>query len=518
VLKNKRSGKMDGGMIDAIVDKDRFSEWIGLQTAVSRISLANQLHEWRSDSTELMTLRMKFKRFKDAMEKDSTFFSKAHALFGEIAEVEKTLNTLMKQESKLEQESYNEILFFRPILQPLNFIPFVLAFWSAIRVYILPGLSLLLPLLSLIAPYLILRFFFKVPMNFTNYMNILQAMLSGNFQAIMNPGAKQSISQSVSPGNFLKQFGVVMITFIQGVIQPYWTYKHLHSIDTIVCDHGKLVRRFQELYGSLESLLTSHGFTFFTSPLPIINNDRDATARIMLESNYFKLALKYVGNLEVIMCLAAQKEIHPVHWIRSRRPIFRIIDTFDYQVLKETRKTLSAQFDMKPHALLTGPNKGGKSTVLRALSISALLAHTYGCALGTLTSTPFHHIYVCLKPDDLPGSKSRFEREIEFTASTLTPTEPTLVFIDELYHSTNPPDALRSCEIYCEQLWKKPNVVSVISTHIFEWVEKSGDTIQRICCPATIDKDENIRFSYSLEKGVCKVSSVDTLLRMNGLL
>jgi len=250
----------------------------------------------------------------------------------------------------------------------------------------------------------------------------------------------------------------------------------------------------------------------------VMNNERDATARIMLESNYFKLALKYIGNLEVMMCLAHQKEIHPVQWIRSPTPVFRIMDTYDYQVPEATRKTLSAQFDKKRHALLTGPNKGGKSTVLRALSMSALLAHTYGCAMGHVTSTPFCNIYVCLKPDDLPGSKSRFEREIEFTARTLTHTEPTLVLIDELYHSTNPPDALRSCEIYCEQLWKKSNVISVISTHIFEWVENADNSIQRICCPATIDKDQNIRFTYSLEKGVCKVSSVDTLLRLNGLL
>ena len=509
---------MNDGMIDAILDKDRFAEWIGLQTAVSRVCLAKQLHDWKSNDTDLMLLHTKFKRFKEALEKDATFFQKASELFKEIAEVEKTLNMLMIHDSKLEKESYNEVLFFKPILQPLNFVPFILSFWSVMRVYILPGLSLLLPLLSLIAPYLILRFFFKIPMNFTNYMNILQSMLSGNFQSIMNPDAKQTLSQSVSPVNFIKQFGVVLITFIQGIIQPYWTYKHLHSIDAIICDHGSLVLRFRELYASLETLLSSHGFTFFKSPLPIMNNDRDATARIILESNYFKLALKYVGNLEVIMCLANQKEIYPVKWIRSNTPIFRITDTFDYQVSVATRKTLSVQMDTKRHALLTGPNKGGKSTVLRAMSISALLAHTYGCALGQLTSTPFSHIYVCLKPDDLPGSKSRFEREIEFTANTLTHTEPILVFIDELYHSTNPPDALRSCEIYCRQLWKKSNAVSVISTHLFELVEKADESIQRICCPATIDKDENIRFLYSLEKGICKISSVDTLLRMNGLL
>ena len=503
---------MNEGMIDAILDREPFAKWVGLQTDASRTHLAQQLLEWKT--SDLIALSSKFKRFKDTMDRDHTFFPAAHAIFKEMAEIETTLTTLMKQDSKLEQESYNEILFFKPILQPLNFVPFLLSLWATIRVYVLPGLSLLIPVLSLLAPYLILRFVFNIPMNFTNYMNILHSMMSGNFQEMLN-STKTAVP--FSPANFFKQFGVVLITFIQGIIQPYWTFKRLHSIDQSVCDHGKLVMRFRELYDSLNSLLSKRGFTFFQSPLPIMQGDRDATARIILESNYFKLALKYVGSLEVIMCLASQPDLHPVRWIRSDTPVFRITDTFDYHVPLATCTTLSAQFDAKPHALLTGPNKGGKSTVLRALSISALLAHTYGCALGKLTLTPFHHMFVCLKPDDLPGSKSRFEREIEFTASTLIPEEPTLVFIDELYHSTNPPDALRSCEIYSEQLWKKKNVVSVISTHLFEWVEKAEPSIQRICCPATVDKERNIRFLYTLEKGICTVSSVDTLLRANGL-
>ena len=166
---------------------------------------------------------------------------------------------------------------------------------------------------------------------------------------------------------------------------------------------------------------------------------------------------------------------------------------------------------------LTGPNKGGKSTVLRALSSSALLAHTYGCSIGRTKMTPFKKMYVCLKPDDLPGSKSRFEREIEFTARTLKECGPILIFIDELYHSTNPSDALRSCEIYCDQLWKKSDRISVISTHLFELVEKAPPTIQRLCCPATVNKGE-VTFMYYMTEGICKVSSVDTLLKMNGLL
>jgi len=505
--------------IDAMIDVDAFSNWINLKTAASKKCLSTQLHDWKYDEQKLMALSAKFNRFKTAFEKDPIFYGKCHELFAEIAEIEKKLDHLIYSNSELEKESYNEILFFKPFLQPLNFVPFFLSIWSLIRVYILPGMSLLFPIFILIAPYIILKFLFQIPITFNNYTSILHSMVTGNFKGITDPNAAINFGESfrISPFKVMKQFGIVIVTCIQGFIQPYWTYKHLRSIDDIIKEHGNLVIRFREIYESLETLLSAHGFTFFPCPLPDIQNERDATARIILESNYFKIALKYVGSLEVIMNLASKKELHPVHWVKSSKPVFRISDSFDFQVPAKTRKTISVDFE-KPHAFLTGPNKGGKSTVLRALTTSALLAHTYGCTFGKATMTPFYKLFVCLKPDDLPGSKSRFEREIEFTASTLTYDHPILIFIDELYHSTNPPDALRSCNIYCEQLWKKPNVVSVISTHLFELVEKSNEHIQRLCCPAHTNKEGDIEFEYSLKQGICKVSSVDTLLRMNGLM
>lgn len=505
--------------VDSIIDTDKFSDWIGLQTKASKKCFNKQVSEWNYDSKKLSSLSNRFKRFKEAFKRDSEFYPECQQIFKEISECEKELNNLVTSDSQLERESYNEILFFRPILQPLNFIPYLLSIWAFVRVYLLPGISLIIPFLTLIAPYIVLKFAFNVPITFNNYTNILHSMISGNFGKIMDPTAANQTSPSgISPINFLKQFGVVIVTFIQGIIQPYWSYKHLKSIDDIITEKGRLVVRFKELYGRLQTILSAHGFNFFKCPLPEIQDERDATASAILQSSYFKLALKYVGSLEVIMALANKEEMNPVLWVKSDSPIFRARDTFDFQVPYHSRKVISANFDTRSHALLTGPNKGGKSTVLRALSISALLAHTYGCAPGYLTSTPFTKMFVCLKPDDLPGSKSRFEREIEFTANTLKFNEPILVFIDELYHSTNPPDALRSCEIYCKQLWKNGNIVSVISTHLFELVENADKNIQKLCCPARIDEQGDIHFEYVLKKGLCKVSSVDELLKNNGLI
>ena len=498
--------------IHNIVDTETLASWIGLQMNASTSCLTSQLEQWTPDVQRLLFLSEKFKRFKDAFASDPAFFSTCQQIFDEMAEIEKRLQPLLDDQSKLEKESYNEILFFHPILQPLNFIPFFLTLWSTIRVYVLPGISLLFPILTLLAPYIIVKFVFHLPMSFNNYMNILHSIVSGNIEQLTNPKLGASPS-SFSPMALLKQFGVVIVSVIQGVIQPYWSYKHLKSIDTIISDHGDAVVRFQELYEELEQQLSARGFTFFKNPLPDIQSNRDATARIMLESPYFKLALKYVGSLEVIMKLAHQEDLHAVQWVTSPTPVFTIKDTFDFHVSAETRKTISANFSTQRHALLTGPNKGGKSTVLRALSISALLAHTYGCSMGHLTATPFSKLFVCLKPDDLPGEKSRFEREVEFTSSTLVEHAPILIFIDELYHSTNPPDALRSCQLYCEKIWNKTNIVSVISTHLFQLVESAPVNIQRICCPATIDRDGIVNFTYSLQPGLCKVSSVDTLLK-----
>jgi DNA mismatch repair ATPase MutS len=159
---------------------------------------------------------------------------------------------------------------------------------------------------------------------------------------------------------------------------------------------------------------------------------------------------------------------------------------------------------------------------LRSLVATQLLAHTYGCAFAAKAElSPFHKLYVCLTPEDLPGKKSRFEREIEFTAHTLQskkPEERSLVLLDELYHSTNPPDAEKACAYYTQQLWAQPNTLSIISTHLFDFVEQAPESVQRLCCPATVDAEETVHYTYQLAKGICKVSSVKELLVENKLL
>lgn len=503
---------------DTLVDYDSFTSWVGIETEVGKESVKQQLREWISNPSYLLSSRDRFQHLQTVIQRDPSFAKECAELFHEIAEIEKKLTPLTVADSKLEKESYNELLFVHPITRPFNFIPLFLTLWSFLRIYLLPGISFLFPILTLIAPYFILTYLFHLPITFKNYMNLLHSMISGNIQSVLQPD-EVAMNRSLDPVAFLKQGGIVLLTVVQGIIQPYWTYKHLHSIDGIVQDHGSLMMRFRELYVKLETLLSTKKITFFRCPIPSLPNERIAMAHMLTDSFSFKMALKYIGSFEALFRLSNHSSLRPVRWVSSKTPVFRLKDTFDYQVPEERRKAVSVHFDSKSgqHALLTGPNKGGKSTALRAISLSTLLAHTYGCAIGSLIATPLSALHVCLKPDDLPGSKSRFEREIEFTANTLRDSARTMILIDELYHSTNPPDALRSCEIYSTNLWKRRQTISVISTHLFDWVNQAPSSIQRICCPAEKgEKKGEIRFSYELVSGVCTVSSVDSLLQSNG--
>ena len=172
------------------------------------------------------------------------------------------------------------------------------------------------------------------------------------------------------------------------------------------------------------------------------------------------------------------------------------------------------------HALLTGPNRGGKSTALRAVLRNLILAHCFGCGIGShIELTPFDWIQSCLRLEDLPGKASLFEREVAFAAASLgRPVgKRGAVFVDELFHSTNPPDAAAASAHYLGQLWAQPQIVSMISTHVFELVETAPIGIQRLCCPADLRADGSVDYKYGLARGICKVSSVGEILQEQGL-
>lgn len=524
---------MDVSHLHSVIDIDNLATWLGIRSMSGKQAFKAKCSKWHGTASVLQSLSYQFASIRHIQQEYPDIADEISNIFREFVEIEPEICTILEPSSAMEHESSAELLFLGHILSPLNFIPYLLSLWAIIRVYILPGMAILMPIIMTILPYLLLRFVFHLHIPMDRYIVMMLGLLTGDTGSLFNPSQTPSFGEMISaffaqlqaqPIQALVKVGGVGATVVQSVVQPYFTYRHLQKINTIIMDQATHLTHLRTLYERLRSTTRTLQMDMIRCPIPYYDTERQYVASALLDSTPYKLTLSMIGKLEALWQLAKNSDICPVQWCESPvdQPVFSLNNTFDIRITNKTiRKPISVTLSGdRCHALLTGPNRGGKSTALRAMTTCALLAHTYGCSIGTgAEMTPYQYMFAGLKADDIPGEKSHFEREVEFTAHTLQMNGPTLVFVDELFHTTNPPDALESCRIYCSKLWKSPHMVSVISTHLFDLVESADQSIQRICCPAKeMPVTGEIQYTYGLEEGICKVSSVREILQKYGMI
>jgi len=498
---------------------EALASWLGIQSDAAKNIFHQRLAAWETDKKKLQARSAQFSKLQNYLKlKDHT--SQLNTAFADLASIENDLARIVNTNSELEKESYSELIFTNQYLAPLNFLPFALTLFAFLRIWLLPLSSLLMPILILIGPYIVLHYVFNTPIPFEKYSQLMVYLILGqpleSFQTHQSSLGTLLESVKANPLQFAIKIGGFGFTFLQSVIQPYWNWKHLQTVNANILADIAYLKNLTNIYDKVSHILK----------LPKSTISPNATDRQLVAwARLYPLSIKQlIQNLACAECqfrLATNTQLSPVIW-DTRKPVPRIYieDCFDYNVPSNLVKKFTFDSESR-HSLLTGPNRGGKSTVLRGIATSVILAHSYGCAIGSYAAlTPFHRPHICLKPDDLPGVASRFEREVQFAVKTLQAPPSgqfSLVLIDELFHSTNPPDALSASEFYLQQLWKYDTAVSVISTHLFPIVERAPNHIQRICCPATYKSDDSVEFSYELQPGICTVSSVKELLRQNGL-
>ena len=125
----------------------------------------------------------------------------------------------------------------------------------------------------------------------------------------------------------------------------------------------------------------------------------------------------------------------------------------------------------------------------------------------------FDYIFSGLHIQDIPGEKSLFEKEICFARDVLCFNNSEfkgLVLFDEIFHSTNPPDGIKTANKFLEKLYSYKHISSIVSTHVFEIIESSPEFVKKICVNANI-VDKIVKYDYKLSEGICKVSSVNEI-------
>jgi hypothetical protein len=461
-----------------------------------------------------------------ALRRQPAHIAKIAAAFTEIAAVEPAVSELLSPQSELETEGYGQLFFTASALKPLNDIPRLLSAWTFMKLWLTPLAAVSLPVLTVIGPYILVRYVFGQKMTFGEYLRVAKRMYFGGSGADAE-GAGQQLKGLV-------QMGLSAATMAQSVYQPIQSAVHLRHIDATVRATGENIARLVAASNRLRDLFLEIGVKLPAVPFPaaatamgLLADKRRLVAYCIEHPFSLQLLLEWIGAWEVAVAMATHPQIIPIVWRSSAEgePVYiHLRDTCDIMgtgtaiVAAAKQKPFSVSLGggkASPHALLTGPNRGGKSTVLRALLRSVVLAHTYGVAIGSYCEmTPIDWIQSSLRMEDLPGTASLFEREVAFAKESLRRPAHTrgLICIDELFHSTNPPDAAAASRGYLRALWARTGTASIISTHIFPLVEEAPPTVQRLCCPADEDAAGTVIYRYGLECGICKVSSVRDII------
>jgi DNA mismatch repair ATPase MutS len=234
-------------------------------------------------------------------------------------------------------------------------------------------------------------------------------------------------------------------------------------------------------------------------------------ARLYNDASSLLPLLQWVGKVDVYTSIASLKTICFPRWTTDTTEFTNIY----HPMLKNPiLNTVSLQ----PHAILTGPNRGGKSTICKAIGLSIVCAQSWGFAFASKASlTPFARIETALSPADTIGRLSLFETEIEFAKTVVEAAErPLFVMMDEIFHSTNAHDGVEASRVFLNRLYKLPNTVSLISTH-YRVLAEEYKTVQSLQVEA-IPTDNGLKYTYQVIPGISTKSSVMEILQERGLL
>lgn len=169
------------------------------------------------------------------------------------------------------------------------------------------------------------------------------------------------------------------------------------------------------------------------------------------------------------------------------------------------------------HALLTGPNAGGKSTLMKAALCCVLLAQTLTIApcQASCRLTPFSNVSSHMNIVDTTGFESLFQAELSRAHGALVACRrcscqgngKTLVVMDEMFSSTNPIEGL-AASAACASALADPalRTLCIISTHHLYLCRLLAGRFRPFGMPVELDPDTGsvVRYPYRVAKGVCR--------------
>ncbi|KAI4341663.1 hypothetical protein MLD38_026357 [Melastoma candidum] len=243
----------------------------------------------------------------------------------------------------------------------------------------------------------------------------------------------------------------------------------------------------------------------------------DVLASLAIASDYYEgptCRPKFISSGK-FPCLSAKSLGHPL--LRS--------DTLGKGAFVPNDVNIGGSASAK-FILLTGPNMGGKSTLLRQVCLAVILAHVGAdVPAESLDLSPVDRIFVRMgAKDHIMAGQSTFLNELSETASMLSAaTSDSLVVLDELGRGTSTSDGQAIAEAVLHHFVHSVQCRGMFSTHYHHLAVKCsndpGVSLCHMACQvgAGGDVTEEVTFLYRLTQGACPKSYGVNVARLAGI-
>jgi energy-coupling factor transporter ATP-binding protein EcfA2 len=546
------------------LDVDGLLQSLPTYTSVGRDTLLSRLSNPINDVDELERRQAQIKRIRASCKENKETKAKILAARQILKDAETDVVSVGAAASDPRHaEYYTQILW--PVDSKVAFLNKFDWFNEAIvffRTIFLPGLSVILPIFVFIAPFIFYNLVLNEPLTFEGYYKLLNESLKKAMPSVLGKPRFAGSGGILEFGEQFVHIGISIAMFGASIWNQVSAALSMRAVVTDMRHRASSVLAFSNATSDLAALL---GHPLSADLVAWSSGQLGLFGHAWNEPERVKALLKAAGELDMLAAVATAKRT----CFTSVGSNIVLSDLYHPGVTEEKRvyNSLTLGGDKeKNHVLLTGPNRGGKSTLLKSIGSAILMAQTVGIVFAKSATLPvFQNVITALSPQDVVGKLSLFEAEIEFAKDVkarLTMAKgPTFLMMDEIFHGTNAHDGVEASQVFLDQLYDSTvkDVFSVVSTHYMDLPARygsvclspavssdvsgsgfsdvsdvsgsvvsdasgssdiSGAKVQNLCMDSSVDPADPDRliYSYRVIQGVNRFSSVREILRERGLL
>ena len=499
------------------IDIDSLVSSIGYSTQAGSDALTERL---RNPITDVPEILRRQEELRTVRQKCRTHTSEITQLLTDLhTSEEDTLSVANAASDSRLKEYYTQILWSKDsFFGFLNHFGILTEGMVLLRTIVLPGISLILPALICVSPFILYAYMGK-DMSVSAYIKLLLQSMKKAVPSVLGAPRFQGKGDAFEMGEQIVHICVSFAMLLVNIWNQISSALHMRTIVSDMRRRAASTRTFAEATRRLSEILES--------TCPEIGWTKEAmglfgTAWMNPESIH--RIRKHAGHLDMLTSLAMQKRI----CFPSVDEKLHLKDLYHPGITPDRRmyNTVTLGGEKRNHVLLTGPNRGGKSTLLKSLGTAVLMSQTVGIVYARVARMPvFQTIITALNPSDSIGKLSLFEAEIEFAKSVCASMDggcPMFLMMDEIFHGTNAHDGVEASQIFLDRLYaSSTQIYSVISTHYMELPHTYGKKdAQTLCMDASVDptNPDRLQYSYKLIDGINRYSSVREILVERGLI